>query len=242
MRRRCPRSRRARSRGRITLLRRCVSLLSRRLSLIEGTLISLFPKDGGKFYVFGGCGASGRLSDLWCFTPGVGGNVGSWEEMPRSPGVCGRGGSCLAAHGGKLYVATGFDGKTELGDAHEFDVATKEWRALGDGALPPRSVAAVGVLADPLRLVVFGGEAEVAEAGHAGAGKFRSDVWVLRLDGSGAGGNGWERAEAGGAGGDAPCPRGWLASCVVGAGDALAVHGGNTDSNARVGDAFSLAA
>lgn len=177
------------------------------------------------------------MSDLWCFTPGVGG--GSWEELPCSPTVCGRGGSCLAAHGGKLYVATGFDGKTELGDAHEFDVATKTWRKLGDDALPPRSVAACGVLTSPLRLVVFGGEAVVAEAGHAGAGKFRSDVWALCLEESDVmSGSGWERVDV--TGDDAPCPRGWLASTAVGGGAALAVHGGNTDSNDRVSDAFML--
>lgn len=51
---------------------------------------------GGRVYVFGGCGAGGRLADLWCYDP----ETAAWEELPPAPaGVLPRGGASLVAAG-----------------------------------------------------------------------------------------------------------------------------------------------
>lgn len=185
---------------------------------------------GGAFYVFGGCGAAGRLSDLWRYDVAA----AAWEPMPAPPaGLCGRGGACLAALGDHLYVATGFSGTCELSDLWRFDPAAREWACLeaASGSMPPRSVAALGALGS--RLLLFGGEAEVSALGHAGAGKFNADVWAWDTASAAPG---WLRVEVAGPG---PCARGWLAAAAM-PGAGLAVHGGNTDSNERVGDAWLL--
>lgn len=38
---------------------------------------------GKNFYIFGGCGSSGRLADLWRFDSGA----GSWEELPSNNAI-----------------------------------------------------------------------------------------------------------------------------------------------------------
>jgi N-acetylneuraminic acid mutarotase len=78
----------------------------------------------GKLYIFGGCGSSGRLSDLWCFhIP-----TATWQQLPSSDAVPARGGSVLvaAADGGQLYVLGGFNG-AELQDCHVFDTRSNTW-------------------------------------------------------------------------------------------------------------------
>lgn len=60
---------------------------------------------GTKLYVFGGCGADGRLSDLWAFDT----VAGSWAQLAQSDAIVGRGGSKLlaSADGATLYVIAG---------------------------------------------------------------------------------------------------------------------------------------
>jgi hypothetical protein len=66
---------------------------------------------GGKLYVFGGCGASGRLADLWCCDPAS----GAWRQLPGCGAVGARGGSVMvtSADGGQLFVMGGFNGDGE---------------------------------------------------------------------------------------------------------------------------------
>jgi N-acetylneuraminic acid mutarotase len=58
-----------------------------------------------KLYVFGGCGASGRLNDLYCFDT----KAGAWQQLPTSDTIAPRGGSSLTASpdGRHLYVIAG---------------------------------------------------------------------------------------------------------------------------------------
>ncbi len=187
---------------------------------------------GSTVYVFGGCGAAGRLNDLWALDTQAG--TLKWEQLPSSGAVAGRGGACLAAHGTCLYVAAGFNGAAELSDLHCYNTASRTWSVLeaASATLPARSVAALGVVDDAL--VLFGGEAEVSAQGHAGAGRFRNDAWTWPLrEGSPAG---WTAVHAEG---DAPAPRGWLAAAAV-PGIGLCLHGGNSDSNERLGDLHAL--
>jgi hypothetical protein len=78
----------------------------------------------GKLYVFGGCGSSGRLSDLWAYDI----NSATWQQLPSSDAVAARGGSVIvaAADGQQLYVLGGFNG-AELQDCHVFDTTTHTW-------------------------------------------------------------------------------------------------------------------
>jgi hypothetical protein len=186
---------------------------------------------GASLYIFGGCGTAGRLSDLWRYDSAS----GSWEQLPRSEAIAGRGGACLAAHGTCLYVAAGFNGTHELSDLHEYDTEARTWRVLeaASASMTPRSVAALGVVGDSL--VLFGGEAEVSAAGHAGAGRFCNDAWAWPL-GADAKQPCWTRVEASG---EAPAPRGWLA-CATVPGYGMVMHGGNSDSNARLDDMHAL--
>jgi N-acetylneuraminic acid mutarotase len=186
-----------------------------------------------KLFVFGGCGASGRLNDLWQLDT----QTESWEQLPSSDAVAPRGGACLASHGGCLYVAAGYSGAAELSDLHCYDVAARTWRQLeapGAATLPARSVAALGVVGD--RLCIFGGEAEVSAQGHAGAGRFRNDARTWPLGGEAP--KVWTQVRAAG---DAPAPRGWLAAAAV-PGFGLCLHGGNCENNARLSDMHVLQA
>jgi hypothetical protein len=56
---------------------------------------------GGTVYVFGGCGAAGRLADLWAYDVESAG----WEQLPSAPaGVLPRGGASLVATAGWLIL------------------------------------------------------------------------------------------------------------------------------------------
>ena len=220
----------------------------------------------GSLFVFGGCGADGRMSDLWRY------DVASrkWAALPSSPLIKGRGGSCLAAAGGALYVVAGFCGH-ELNDTHRYDIAAGTWTQIeaASAVFSPRSVAVLvaagppaspsgkegdgpgkqsGVTAPPPdRLVLFGGELETSASGHAGAGKYTAEMFEFDLS---AGvpapveGRAWRSisaaaAAAGGQAAEWPAPRGWLAACSAPNG-AVCVHGGNSESNDRLDDAFIL--
>lgn len=106
-------------------------------------------------------------------------------------------------------------------------------------AFTPRSVAALAA-AGPARslLVLFGGELAPSKDGHAGAGQFTAETYVLDTAAVVGGGGAWRRLEAAGGGG-APSGRGWLASTATEAGEVV-VHGGNAESNVRLADGFVL--
>jgi hypothetical protein len=213
---------------------------------------------GGKFFVFGGCGPSGRLNDLWAFDP----QAASWERMPDPPraSVPPRGGAALAALPAqkRLVVVGGFDGDKERSDAHSFDVDARAWCLDSGGGcascageaptLPARSVlgvaehtgcaqseggAAAGAgCSHSSHVVAFGGECDPsATRSHDAAGRFLSDAWC----GDGQKGA-WHPLKTAGDGG--PGPRGWFASCAVPGG--MLLHGGLDASNARLSDCWRL--
>lgn len=149
-----------------------------------------------RIYIFGGCGASGRLNDLWEFTPENNNNSncssdscrGSWKQLPSCATVGARGGSVMVASvdGRFLYVMGGFNG-AEMADCHSFDLQTNTWNCpfccsnshTADLQEQPRTASASknGCMAMPLARSVFGAAvhgdcSSVGEAagacGHAG--------------------------------------------------------------------------
>ena len=183
---------------------------------------------GTTLYVFGGCTTEGRLNDLHSFDT----NTGVWQKMPKSDDILGRGGAGLVSIGAKLYVVGGFAGK-EMGDVHEFDTDGREWRQLAQ-PLPPRSV--FGVVALDKRIVVIGGEVDPSSEGHAGAGHFSQDVYVLdTADEEG----GWVKATVAGEAEAQWSARGWFPAAAYGD-NTIAVFGGNALDNSRLDDCFLL--
>lgn len=87
----------------------------------------------GKLYVFGGCGSSGRLADLWCFDTAS----ASWQQCGSSSSAAdsipARGGSVLvaAADGSKVFLLGGFNPSVptgpELRDCHVYDTTSNTW-------------------------------------------------------------------------------------------------------------------
>ncbi|KQK07894.1 nitrile-specifier protein 5 [Brachypodium distachyon] len=205
-------------------------------------------KGGGVVYVFGGCGNSGRLNDLWAYDVGT----RRWEELPApEKEICApRGGPGLAFAAGKVWVVGGFSGDKELDDVHSFDPATGQWAAVGTtGERPsPRSVlCAAGVKGKEKGteyVVVFGGEVDPSDLGHLGAGKFSAEAFALDTEtGIWARLREEEEDDEGGAERQHPGPRGW---CAFSAGEldgraGMLVYGGNSPSNDRLGDMFFFA-
>mmetsp|Transcript_1062 Transcript_1062/g.2300 ORF Transcript_1062/g.2300 Transcript_1062/m.2300 type:complete len:374 (+) Transcript_1062:118-1239(+) len=128
-------------------------------------------------YVFGGCGASGRLKDLWLFDT----KKQKWEFAGESHLLAGRGGSHLLAlqDGAQEYLAAvgGFSG-CETNDGHMYDIGSKAWRTEGADAtdMRMRSVGVYGSFRAANLSVIFGGEVDPSDRGHEGAGGFANDV------------------------------------------------------------------
>jgi len=157
-----------------------------------------------RVFVFGGCGAEGRLNDLHSFDP----RAGSWHlhaSNGDAPSI--RGGPALFATEDKVYVYGGFNG-SELGDFYSYDLSSSVWSRLEiEGSPLPRSVACACTLADG-RLFLFGGEVDPSTQGHAGAGDYTNETWLFDPAKSK-----WEKAPAGE---QDPSPRGWLAGSAIG--------------------------
>ena len=194
-------------------------------------------------YIFGGCGNDGRLADLWRYDV----RSGTWDELPHST-MAGRGGAGLVAvNDTELYVVGGFTG-AESGDVYRFDIAQNQWEALEIKQPPednahgrsftPRSVfgkathAPQSCCAHSGNIIIFGGEVDPSDQGHAGAGLFdnttfcldtKERAWNVLINDDTATG---------------PSPRGWAASC--GCDQGILVHGGIDTTNTRLGDFFIL--
>lgn len=182
---------------------------------------------GTTLYVFGGCTLSGRLNDLHSFDT----DAGVWKALPTSDLIRGRGGAGLVAVGRKLYVVGGFVGH-EVGDVHEFDTETSQWRQVeGSPALPPRSVFGVASLGS--RIFAIGGEVDPSSQGHAGAGKYSNEVFVLDTKHEETG---WQKVEPEGG---PPPARGWFPASPYGA-DGVLLFGGNGEDNTRLNDTHLL--
>ena len=140
---------------------------------------------GSDLYVFGGCGASGRLADLHKFDT----IRRTWHNLGTSS-LQGRGGPNLLhlSDSNRLAVIAGFAGQ-ETNDGHAYDLGKGTWETslLGGLAdLRPRSVAVAISLPGSTGAasgLVFGGEVNPSDLGHEGAGGFENDVAVFDRSG-----------------------------------------------------------
>lgn len=196
---------------------------------------------GDGLYVFGGCGASGRLADLHRFDL----NDQTWQDLGRSRHLRGRGGaSLLPLDGGRrLGVVAGFAGE-ETNDGHAFDVASREWEETSLTAdlegLRPRSVCVSGSFPEAGVAVLFGGEVDPSARGHEGAGGHENDVVFLEE----STGRYLDTASMRGRSG-VPEPRGWAdgAAALGEDGGSLLVFGGLAGDDAaprRLDDLWKL--
>jgi len=193
-------------------------------------------------YIFGGCGNDGRLADLWRYDV----RSGMWDELCPST-MAGRGGAGLVAVSDtELYVVGGFTG-AESGDIYRFDIAKNQWEALEIKQPPedkahgrsftPRSVFGKATHASPSccahsgHVIIFGGEVDPSDQGHAGAGLFDNTTFCLDTKA-----RAWDVLTGDTAAG--PSPRGWAASC--GCDQGILVHGGIDATNTRLDDFFIL--
>lgn len=116
--------------------------------------------NGKEIFMFGGCGAKGRLNDLWKFDV----KLGEWSQLPTSGELKGRGGPSLAVCDGNVIITTGFSGQ-ENNDIHLFDSSLNSWSVVSKEApFRPRSVAAFTQIEN--LLILFGGEVEASEKGN----------------------------------------------------------------------------
>lgn len=133
-------------------------------------------------YVFGGCGANGRLADLHRFDL----TTNAWHNLGASS-LRGRGGANLLTLGESkmLAVVAGFAGE-ETADGQSFNIATNKWNdvMLTDSlkGMRPRSVCVSGSFPSLGCAIIFGGEVDPSDRGHEGAGGFENDVVVLDGD------------------------------------------------------------
>jgi len=185
---------------------------------------------GTDLYVFGGCGASGRLADLHKFDT----IAGRWQKLEASTLLKGRGGPNLlslrkSSGEGYLAVVAGFVGE-ESRDGHVYGLPRKEkedgaWEEDVMGGLEelrPRSVCVAASFSELNVGLIFGGEVNPSDRGHEGAGGFTNDV--ILMDGNTARISKTMNAPEEG---EWPEPRGW-AEGAVGEGNSLYLFGGLT--------------
>ena len=166
-----------------------------------GTIASGFD-DHGTIFIYGGCPASGRVSDVWAF------DIASrfWSQLPDAPGPA-RGGPSLTFSRDRLYRFGGFDGEKELGGPIQFLRLTKstfddkggkgelavipstgKWESVepSDGTPIPgdRSVAGLQPVTTGQGrhyLLLLLGERVPSSSGHEAAGNFWDDAWSFQL-------------------------------------------------------------
>jgi N-acetylneuraminic acid mutarotase len=209
---------------------------------------------GTNVYIFGGCGGSlpqggtRRLSDLWRYDT----LTGTWEDLPCPEGILGRGGPGFVALDGSLWVIGGFVGK-EASDIHRFDLTTNTWETNitvtstdpDAPAFTARSVFGRGGHSEncPVsgcshagHLLVFGGEIDPSDLGHAGAGQFSNTTFCMDTKQTRT----WHSVMTASSGDDSlPGPRGWGASCEIPE-RGVVVSGGMDDENQRLNDLYLL--
>lgn len=260
-----------------------------------GTIAEGAREDGdagmgyGTLFVHAGCSSSGRVNDFWAF------DVASrtWKEFPDAPGKP-RSGTSLAISKNRIFRFGGFNGESEEGGQIDYlelglDVfndkggnndevavtAKGSWESLifteEDMKRPGnRSVTGMHTITSGMGreyLLVFLGERDPSSDGHAGAGKFWSDVWTFQLPPQGmtaasfkdatwqalgreTGEGKWEEvmvSDAEGQEGEdihalVPGERGWFSSAVMGDVDSggIILWGGVNEKNERLGDGWVL--
>ncbi|XP_078171338.1 galactose oxidase/kelch repeat superfamily protein [Carex rostrata] len=183
--------------------------------------------DEKQIFIFGGCGNSGRLNDLWAYNT----VTSQWAQLPYPGDTCSpRGGPGLVVTGGKIWVVYGFAGM-EVDDVHCFDLKTEKWSLVETTGEKPSARSVFSAVAVGKYVVMYGGEVDPSDLGHLGAGKFSADVYVLDTESLV-----WTKLDD--ASEQHPGPRGW---CAFSAGEidgksGLLVYGGNSPTNDRLGD------
>jgi len=195
---------------------------------------------GSSLFVFGGCGASGRLSDLhefdteklvWTKHSNEYKNTLNDEVKTIAP----RGGSSVVAskNGDKIFLLGGFAGcgcdGVEMADIYVYDLKSKQWTIMVQTLPTPKSVCiATGITMNGKDhyIVIIGGEVDPSTRGHEGAGGFCNDLILVHEDSleiqtikekDQQNKNEW------------PLPRGWSAGCpTTGNGSEIIVFGGLT--------------
>ncbi|KAK6348114.1 hypothetical protein TWF718_005929 [Orbilia javanica] len=197
----------------------------------------------GLIYIHAGCPESGRLSDLWSYSPKE--NV--WVKLPDAPGVS-RGGSSISCFEESQSRTTniarmnGYSGTEEVGGIIDiYSPHTHSWEKVvfepnGIEGPGPRSVGTlltVKIEGKQYLLTMFG-EGKPSPLGHAGAGRMWDDAWVFDIEEKS-----WQKVEWETVG---PAPRGWFdADVVVVEGkDGVVLHGGLAEDNERLGDVWLL--
>lgn len=144
---------------------------------------------GKSLFIFGGCGKSGRLSDMHEFNTETLKWINHSNEFKHdSDGsvhtISGRGGASLIAskNEDKLFLVAGFAGK-EMDDIYIYDLKSNLWKHLSQTRLPrPRSVCiSAGIIIDVKHnfIAIFGGEVDPSNRGHEGAGGFSNDLLLI---------------------------------------------------------------
>ncbi|MQM14703.1 hypothetical protein Taro_047638 [Colocasia esculenta] len=187
--------------------------------------------DDQHIYIFGGCGVSGRLNDLWAYNV----KESRWVKFPEPGRNClPRGGPGISFTGGKIWVVYGFSGE-ELDDVHCFDPASGEWEMVETAGEKPIARSVFSTAGIGKYVVLYGGEVDPSNLGHLGAGKFVGDAYALDTTT-----DIWMKLEDSSNTGEHPGPRGW---CAFSVGrregkQGLLVYGGNSPTNDRLDDIF----
>ncbi|XP_047317079.1 nitrile-specifier protein 5 isoform X1 [Impatiens glandulifera] len=185
--------------------------------------------DDRRLYVFGGCGESGRLNDLWAYDV----MDKTWNKFPLPGEDCKpRGGPGLAVAEGRIWVVYGFTGE-ETDDVHYYDLVEEKWVRVETVGEKPTARSVFPITAIGKYIFVYGGEVDPSDLGHMGAGKFADGVYVLDAETFV-----WTKWDDKSASGESPGPRGW---CAFAAGvrdgkPGLLVYGGNSPTNDRLDD------
>jgi hypothetical protein len=189
-------------------------------------------------YMFGGCGSSGRLNDMWKFDT----LSERWTNLGMSHLLRGRGGPNVLSLSPRtrgdeddvrIAIVAGFVGE-ETNDGHVYSSSSGSWEHAGmdgvSGAMRKRSVCCFGSFPKLDRCLIFGGEVDPSAMEHEGAGTFESDFVVL--DGASGrvidviAGPAANEPPGGGSVGSWPEARGWSDAAVGAGGDTLYIFGG----------------
>jgi hypothetical protein len=182
-----------------------------------------------RLFVFGGCGADGRLADLYAFCS----TTRRWSALPSPPDLPGRGGATLeaTADGKYLWLVGGFVGH-ETNDMLRFCLRSSTWERRPSEWLRPRSVSAS--FAVQSAVCVFGGEVSPSDRGHEGAGGFAADLVAFDPENGGP-----RRVHTEG---EAPAARGWSSATTLSDSEVLLFGGlaGSDETPERLGDTWLL--
>jgi len=208
-------------------------------------------------YIHAGCPTSGRLGNLHSFDT----TQQKWRTLASAPGPP-RGGTSPVATtiepvGPVLIRYGGFSGcelPKEAGIIDVYVVKDDKWLTVTPAAdqehgVPgPRSVhgfqpfqSSSSSLSHALA-VLFYGERDASSLGHAGAGTFWNDAWLLSKDRSSTETDGWQWTKVITDEFHVPEGRGWFASSAwVGNGNSrIVMHGGLLSSNKRSDELWEL--